>query len=55
MGHGDEYVYPHGEKGNFAVQDYVGIPKKYYFPVNTGYEIKIAERIEYWDKCRTEN
>ena len=54
MGHGEDYVYPHGEAGNFAVQDYVGIPKKYYFPVNIGYEIKIAERIDYWDKCRAE-
>ena len=55
MGHGDGYIYPHGEKNNFAVQDYVGVPKKYYFPVNSGYETKIAERIEYWDKCRSDN
>ena len=54
MGHGEGYVYPHGEEGSFAVQDYVGVPKKYYFPVNSGYESKIVERIEYWDKCRAE-
>jgi putative ATPase len=54
MGNGEGYVYPHGKEGNFAVQDYMGIPKKYYFPVNSGYESKIAERIEYWDKCRAE-
>jgi len=53
-GHGKDYIYPHGEKDNFAVQDYVGVPKKYYFPVNSGYEGKIAERIAYWDKCRSD-
>lgn len=52
MGHGEGYIYPHSEKDSFAVQNYVGIPKKYYFPINSGYEAKIAERIQYWEKCR---
>ena len=53
MGHGDGYVYPHGEEGNFAVQDYMGVSKKYYSPVDSGYESKIKERIVYWDSIRS--
>lgn len=52
MGHGDGYKYPHDYDGNFTVQDYLGIEKTYYKPVNTGYESKIKERIEFWNKCR---
>lgn len=54
MGHGEGYIYPHSEKDSFAVQNYVGIPKKYYFPINSGYESKIVERIKYWEKCRVD-
>lgn len=54
MGHGEGYIYPHNEENNFAVQDYIGVPKKYYIPFNSGYEVKIAQRIDYWDKCRSE-
>jgi len=52
MGHGDGYVYPHGEEDNFAVQGYMGVSKKYYSPVDSGYESKIRERIKYWDSLR---
>ena len=52
MGHGDGYVYPHGEKDEFAVQDYMGVSKKYYSPSGSGYESKIKERIEFWDTLR---
>jgi len=54
MGHGEGYIYPHSEKDSFAIQNYTGIPKKYYFPINSGYESKIAERIQYWEKCRVD-
>ncbi len=52
MGHGKGYIYPYGEKENFAVQDYMGVAKKYYSPNNSGYESKIKERIAYWDSLR---
>ena len=52
MGHGKGYVYPHGEKEGFAVQDYMGVSKKYYSPTGSGYESKIKERIAYWDSLR---
>ncbi|OGV37375.1 MAG: AAA family ATPase [Lentisphaerae bacterium GWF2_49_21] len=55
MGHGEGYVYPHGKEGHFAVQEYLGVSKKYYAPSENGYESKIKERIEYWDGLRKEN
>jgi putative ATPase len=52
MGHGAGYIYPHSEKNRFAVQDYLGISAKYYLPANSGYEIKIIERLKYWEQLR---
>jgi len=52
LGHGEGYIYPHSEKNRFAVQDYLGINKRYYKPVKTGYEIKINERLKYWEQLR---
>ncbi|OGV49968.1 MAG: AAA family ATPase [Lentisphaerae bacterium GWF2_44_16] len=52
MGYGKDYKYPHNYEGNFTVQDYLGVGKKYYEPSENGYESKIKERIEYWNKCR---
>ncbi|HCE42005.1 MAG TPA: AAA family ATPase [Lentisphaeria bacterium] len=54
MGHGEGYVYPHGEDGHFTVQEYLGVSKRYYVPSENGYESKIRERIEYWDGIRKE-
>ncbi len=50
-GHGKDYKYPH-DFGGFAVQDYMAVPKRYYQPKGMGYESKICERLEYWQKCR---
>ena len=52
MGHGEGYIYPHSENEGFAVQDYLGVPKTYYKPANTGYETRIKERIDYWNTLR---
>ena len=52
MGHGEGYVYPHDKKDHFAVQDYMGVSKKYYSPGEVGYESKIRERMDYWDTIR---
>lgn len=54
MGHGKGYVYPHGEKNAFAVQDYMGVRKRYYAPSGIGYEEKIKERLAYWESLRGE-
>ncbi len=52
LGHGKGYIYPHDKDGHFAVQDYVGVPKKYYEPAEIGYEAKIAERLRHWSGLR---
>jgi putative ATPase len=52
MGHGKGYVYPHDSKDSFAVQDYMGVSKTYYFPKGAGYEAKIRESLEYWEERR---
>ncbi len=51
-GHGKGYKYPHSYDGNFVGQDYLGVEKTYYRPSPNGYEAKIMERIDYWNKCR---
>ena len=52
LGNGVGYKYPHDFPGGFVAQDYMGVSKKYYFPVNTGYESRICERMKYWDELR---
>ena len=52
-GNGQGYLYPHSF-GGFVDQDYLGIAKTYYCPVDTGYESKIRERLQYWSQCRKE-
>ncbi|MBN1864681.1 MAG: replication-associated recombination protein A [Victivallales bacterium] len=54
LGHGKGYVYPHDKEGHFAVQDYIGVSKKYYEPAEIGYELKIAERLRHWSVLRAE-
>jgi len=50
-GRQEEYKYPH-DFGGFTVQDYLSVPKRYYEPKEIGYEAKIKERIDYFDRCR---
>ncbi len=52
IGHGEGYKYPHNYKDGFVRQDYMGVEKTYYHPADTGYEVKIGERLEYWKQCR---
>lgn len=51
-GNGKDYKYPHSYDNNFVAQDYLGVEKKYYFPVNSGYETRINERIDFWNSQR---
>ena len=50
-GHGEGYIYPHAV-GGFAVQEYMTVPKSYYRPKESGYELKIKERMAYWQSLR---
>ncbi len=47
-----QYKYPHNFAGGFVAQDYLGVEKNYYQPIEIGYEKKIKQRIDYWNSCR---
>jgi putative ATPase len=45
LGHGEGYRYAHDFPGGFVEQDYLGIDKIYYDPVDRGYEAEILRRL----------
>lgn len=44
-GHGEGYQYSHDAPGGVAEQDYLGVDRVYYEPVQRGYEAKLATRL----------
>ena len=57
FGHGDGYQYPHDHPGHFVPQAYLpegAKSRRYYEPTEQGYEKRIRERMEQWDKRRRE-
>lgn len=46
LGHGDGYEYAHDADDAVAAQDYLGIDRVYYQPVDRGYEAEIARRLK---------
>jgi putative ATPase len=46
LGHGAGYEYAHDAEGGVAAQDYLGVEREYYRPVNRGFEAELAERLE---------
>ncbi len=46
LGHGKEYQYAHDYEGGVAEQDYLGVEREYYRPVDRGYEKELAERLK---------
>ncbi|MEA2735833.1 MAG: putative ATPase [Humisphaera sp.] len=45
LGHGKGYQYAHDFPGGHVEQDYLGVDKVYYEPVDRGYEAEIADRM----------
>lgn len=45
LGHGKGYEYSHNAEGGVAAQDYLGVEREYYRPVDRGYEAEIADRL----------
>ncbi len=45
LGHGQTYQYAHDEPGAVAAQDYLGVEREYYRPVDRGFERELAERL----------
>jgi putative ATPase len=46
LGHGQDYQYAHNAEGGVAAQDYLGIEREYYRPVDRGFEQELAVRLE---------
>ena len=46
LGHGAGYQYAHDAPDGVAAQDYLGIDREYYRPVDRGFERELAERLE---------
>ena len=46
LGHGEGYEYSHDAPDAVAAQDYLGVEREYYRPVDRGFEKELAERLE---------
>lgn len=46
MGHGEGYQYAHNSEEGWVDQDYLGVEKQYYEPVDRGAEAEIKKRLE---------
>ena len=46
LGHGEGYLYAHNEEEGIASQDYLGVERIYYQPVERGFEAELLERLE---------
>ncbi len=45
VGHGEGYRYSHNAAEGIAAQDYLGVEREYYRPVDRGFEAELQERI----------
>ena len=45
LGHGEGYEYAHECEDGTAAQDYLGVEREYYRPVDRGFERELAERL----------
>jgi len=45
LGHGEGYQYAHNAESGITAQDYLGIERIYYRPVDRGFERELAERL----------
>ena len=57
IGYGEGYSYDHNAEGGFSGDNYWPDemePQEYYQPVERGFERKVRERMEWWDRKRTE-
>ncbi len=46
LGHGEGYQYSHEEQDGVAAQDYLGVDRVYYRPVERGFEAELVERLK---------
>ena len=46
LGHGEGYTYSHNQPDGIASQEYMGVQKEYYHPVQRGFEAELLDRLE---------
>jgi putative ATPase len=46
LGHGEGYQYSHESEGGIAAQEYLGVDRTYYEPVDRGFEEELQTRLE---------
>jgi putative ATPase len=46
LGHGEGYQYAHDAPDGIAAQDYLGVEREYYRPVDRGFERELGQRLE---------
>jgi putative ATPase len=46
LGQGQGYIYSHDDSQGIAAQDYLGVDREYYRPVDRGFETELARRLE---------
>ncbi|NOY41971.1 MAG: replication-associated recombination protein A [Planctomycetes bacterium] len=46
LGHGEGYEYAHNAEDGVASQDYLGVEREYYRPVDRGFEAELGKRLE---------
>ena len=46
LGHGKDYQYAHDHPEGIAAQDYLGVEREYYRPIDRGFERELAERLK---------
>lgn len=46
LGHGQGYQYAHNSDGGIVAQDYLGVQREYYRPVDRGFEQELGRRLE---------
>lgn len=46
LGHGEGYEYSHDAQDGVAAQDYLGVDRSYYQPVDRGFEKELQQRLE---------
>ncbi len=52
LGHGEGYQYAHDSAEGWVDQDYLGVEKTYYQPVDRGFETELKRRLEEWKSRR---
>jgi putative ATPase len=52
FGHGQDYKYSHDYEGGIAPQEYLPEERRYYEPVDRGFEAEIKRRLEAWRSLR---